>query len=335
MSNFIREMFIKDILRVKAESKDSARVRLQNVSWPSEASATVGPFTVGECKRALFYKVIGIEPSEEMSVRGRSICDAGLMYEDYHIERFKAIKLYYDSQYRIEFETNTKNKVVITGKIDVIINDDGVLKAIEIKSVSGFKAQEVFGSSSKTPFPFAHNLMQAMLYKYWSKNTEQGQRSGIKEVYLMYVNRSDGSTCFFEVDLDDKGYPIITAFDQSGKELYKMALANQNSYSDLLSHGTDASTEQSHIAELHININDIFSSFDFVYEHAEKKQLPEPDYKVIYSTDDLELEAKSGRLTRRKLSMLKKSGETYSDYKCTVCSYKKRCLSDSGIHFNI
>jgi len=333
MSNFINTMFLKDIMKVRAESQDSARTRLQNISWPSEASAGVGPFTVGECKRSLFYKVIGAEPSEEMSIRGRAICDAGLMYENYHVERFKTMGLYYDSQYRIEFETKTDNRVIIAGKVDVIINDESILKAIEIKSVSGFKAPEIFGTQGKLPIPAAHNLMQAMLYKYWTKYIDRGVRSGIKEVYLMYVNRSDGATCFFEVDLDEQGYPIIRALDQTGKEIYKMKLADQKSYDELLSRGTEATVEEGSIAELRININDIFKKFDSVYDHAKTKVLPEPDYKLFYSPQDLEREVHCGRLTRRKVSMIKKSGETYSDYKCSICNYKKKCLGDSGIHF--
>jgi hypothetical protein len=172
-----------------------------------------------------------------------------------------------------------------------------------------------------------------MLYKYWTKYIDLGVRSGIKEVYLMYVNRSDGSTCFFEVDLDDQGYPIIRALDQAGKEIYKMNLADKKSYEELLASSSEASTEEGSIAELRINVNDIFKKFDSVYDHAKTKILPDPDYKLLYSAQDLEREVHCGRLTRRKVSMLKKSGEAYGDYKCSICNYKKKCLSDSGINF--
>ncbi len=332
-NNFISKVYVSDILAAKADQQDHARTRLQNISWPSEASADVGPFTVGECKRALFYKVIGVEPSEEMSVRGRYICDAGLFCEHYHIQKYKSLGMFYDEQYKIEFETATRNKVIVSGKVDLIINDDGVLKAIEIKSISAFKASEVFGTTGKLPLPNANNLMQAMLYKYFTKHTELGQRSGIKEVYLMYVNRSDGATFYFEVDLDDSGYPILRAIDQSGKEIYKMNLATQKSYDELLASSREATSDEGRMAELRINVNDIFSKFDEVYTAAKTKVLPEPDYKMIYSTDDLDRDLKCGRITKRKLTMLKKSGETFSDYRCSICSYKRKCLADSGVHF--
>lgn len=332
-NNFITKIFLGDILAAKDDAKDSARTRIQNISWPSEASAQVGPYTVGECKRALFYKVIGVEPSEEMSVRGRYICDAGLLYERYHIEKFKAKNLFYDEQYKIEFETNSKNKVIVSGRVDVIINDDGVLKAIEIKSISAFKAPDVFGTTGKRPLPNPNNLMQAMLYKYYTEHTELGKRSGIQEVYLMYVNRSDGSIFFYLIDLDEQGYPIIKAIDQSGKEVYEMKLANQASYQELITRGREITTEESNIAELRINIHDIIKSFDEVYDHAKEKRLPDPDFKIMYSEDDLDQEVKFGRLTKRKRTMLKKAGKTYSDYKCTICSYRRKCLSDSGIRF--
>jgi len=333
MPNFITKIFLSDILAAKAESQDSARTRLQNISWPSEASADVGPFTVGECKRSLFYKVIGVEPSEDFSVRGRYICDAGLLYEHYHIEHFKSLGLFYDDQYKIEFETNTTNKVIVSGRVDVIINDDGILKAIEIKSVSAFKAPEIFGTTGKLPLPAPNNLMQAMLYKYYTKHTELGQRSGIKEVYLMYVNRSDGSTFYFEVDLDDAGYPILRAVNQNGKEIYRMNLGDRKSYTELSVSGSEITSEDSSIAELRINVNDIFKKFNEVYTYAKNKVLPDPDYKMFYSETDLQNELRFGRITKRKVAMLKKAGETYSDYKCTICAYKRKCLGDSGIHF--
>lgn len=333
MSNFISKIFLNDVLKLRAETKDSARTRLQNISWPSEASAQVGPFTVGECKRSLFYKVIGVEASEEFSVRGRYICDAGLLYENYHVERFRNLGLYYDSQYRIEFETDTTNKVKVSGKVDLIVNDDGILKAIEIKSISAFMAPDVFGTTGKLPLPNANNLMQAMLYKYYTKHTELGKRAGIQEVYLMYVNRSDGSTFYYEVDLDEQGFPTLRAIDQNGREIYKMNLQDQKSYDQLLQSAGEATTEEGSLAELRINVNDIFAKFNEVYDHAKSKELPSADYKLVYNSDDLDRELKCGRITKRKITMLKKAGETHGDYKCTICAYKRKCLADSGFNF--
>lgn len=329
--SFITKIFSTDIANISAEN-DDRKPRAANIAWPSECSANVGPYTVGECQRVLFYKILGIKPTDEMSVRGAYICDAGLMFEKFHIERFKSMNMLKDEQVRITFETDTPNKVVVTGKVDCIISHEDKKSAIEIKSVSAFKAPEIFGHSGKLPLPAANNLMQAMLYKHWTKNTEQGKKADIEDVYLMYINRSDGSSFYYKVDLDDQGYPIITAINQAGKELYTMNIQEHKSYEQLLAGEGEANTDQSRVAELRISTKDIFDKFNKVYDNTKNKMLPKTDYKRVYSEADLEQALKCGKITKRKLATLKKSGETYSDYKCTVCSYMKRCLGDSGIN---
>lgn len=328
--NFITKMYVKEMAILQNE--DNTKVRLQNVAWPSECSAELGPFTVGECQRALFYKIIGAEPSEDASLRGAYICDAGIMYEKYHTERFKSLGMFLDEQFRVEFETDTENKVMIAGRIDCIIEDNGKKKGIEIKSVSAFKAPEIFGSKGKIPLPAANNLMQAMMYKHWAKNTEAGTKSGIDEIYLMYINRSDNSSFFYKVDLDDKGYPIITAIDQFGREVYTLNMQDQKSYQELLDAPGTADPEQARLAELRISTKDIFSKFDKIYSDVKNKTLPSASYKRAYTQVDIDRDLKCGRLTKKKLSALKNKGETKVDYKCTICPYMKKCLSDSGIN---
>lgn len=323
--NFISTIFIKDITALREQLAGNARVRTEKVAWPSEASANLGPYTVGECGRALFYKVIGASGTDEMSVRGRYVCDAGIIYEKYHIEKLRSMGMLQEEQKRIEYRTETKHKVLIAGKIDAILKDG---TAIEMKSVSAFRAPDAFGTTSKMPLPFASHLMQAMLYRAWL-NTEEGKKSGIKSVYLMYINRSDGSTFYYKVDLDASGYPVITALDQSGKEVHSLNLGSQKSYSDLAKYG--GTTEDARIAELRINIKDIFDKFDSVYDAVETMDLPRTDFKMTYSPDELEKELHIGRISKRKHTMLKNGKTTYADYKCSVCTYKQKCLHDSGV----
>ena len=331
--NFINKIFIKDIIALKEESENRAKIRVQNIAWPSEAMANLGPVNIGECSRAMFYKVIGAQQTDDMSVRGRYICDAGIMYEAFHIEKFKSLGMFIDEQVKIEYQTNTSNKVVISGRMDVLIKDGASKKGIEIKTISAFKAPDVFGSTGKIPLPAANNLMQAMLYKYWTKYVPQGIEQNIDEVYLMYINRSDGSICYFEVDLDNEGYPIITSYDQQGTKLNVHKLQYVRSYEDMLHSSGLATTEEGRLAELRINIHNIFSKFDDVYTAAKRKILPPADYKMLFSPEDLEREVKLGRLTKRKMTMIQKGTSTQSDYKCSICSFQKKCLEDSGINF--
>lgn len=329
--NFVSKIFQRDIISIKEEFS-RVRTRLENIAWPSEAMAQLGPIAVGECRRAMFYKVVGVTPTDNMTVRGRGICDAGIMYEKYHIEKFKSLGMLIKEQVPLEYKISGNNDVIVAGRLDAIVEFEDALVGVEIKSVSAFKAPAIMGTSGKIPLPASNNLMQAMLYKYWASNSADGQKTGIKDMYLMYVNRSDNSTFYFKVDLDDEGYPVITAIDQSGKELFELKLQEQKSYEQLNTEG--GTDEEGRIAELRININDIFSKFDEVYEHANQKVLPPVDYKLIYSDEELEREFRCGRITKRKYNMVKKGTSQAGDYKCSFCAFQKKCLSDSGINFS-
>lgn len=328
--NFITRIFVTEMASIKDD--DNTRARLENIAWPSECSADLGPFTVGECKRSLFYRILGVTPSEDMSLRGLHICDAGLLYERFHVEKFKSMGLLKEEQTQISYPTETRNRVVITGKMDCIIEFNGARKGIEIKSVSAFKAPEIFGHNNKLPLPSAKNLMQAMLYKHWTVNTEEGKATDIDEVYLMYVNRSDNSTYFYKVDLDEQGYAVLTAIDQAGREIHTVKLQEQKTFEDLANSAGIATQEEGRLAELRISTSDIFGKFDSVYDSVKENTLPAPDFKREYSQEDIDLNLKCGRLTKRKVTAAKKKGDTLSDYQCGYCPYLKKCLSDSGVN---
>lgn len=304
--------------------------RLQAIAWPSEACAQLGKFPVGECRRTMFYKILGVTPSEPMSVIGKSICDAGNLYEEYHISKFKADGLLVSEQVPMDFIIpNSKNKVQIRGRMDCIIQHQNEKIVIEIKSVGEFKAAKIMGGSD-LPLPAPNNLMQAMLYKYYVTQVDAGKALEAEDVYLMYVNRSTGETFFYKVDLDKDGYPIITAYNQAGTELGNLNLKDAESFEDLeLTPGVSTS-DDARIAELRININDIFKKIDEVYDSVSSKTLPSCDYSMIYNEEQAKREHAIGRLSKIKLNKILK-GEAIGDSKCTYCAYRTKCMADSGI----
>jgi hypothetical protein len=327
-SSFITRIYQSDTADVISSSEP--RKRLENIAWPSESLAQLGPIAVGECKRTMFYKILGVTPTEPMSVHGRGICDAGLMYEEYQINKFKRLGLYADEQIPISFTMpDTDNKITCTGRMDLIIKDDNVKKVIEIKSLSAWKAPAIMGDSKNLGLPAVKNLMQAMLYKYFI-STEVGKKLDVEEVYLMYINRSDGSVMYYRVDLDDEGYAIITSIDQKGKEGETIKLQDVPSFVDLLASSDKSEKDESRLAELRVRVQDIFSKFDLAYDYARQEMLPEPDYKHVYSLEDIEQEFKLGRVSKIKYNAAKK-GESLGDSQCQYCPYLTKCLSDSGL----
>lgn len=327
--SFIKTIFINDVKRIK--SFDEPRERLQNIAWPSESMAQLGKIAVGECKRAMFYKILGMKPSNPSTVTGMGICDAGIMYESYHINKYKEAGMHVEEQIPIEYSIpNTENKIIISGKGDEVISHQGKLKLIEMKSVSAYKAPSILGNAKNTPMPASHNLMQAMLYKYYLSKTEEGKSKGIDEVYLQYINRSDGTTFFYKVDLNDQGYALITALDSTGKEVYNIDLGKVASYDDLYSSPGYHSLDEGRLAELRISVHDIFKKFDNTYSHARQKILPGKDYSLIWDANEVELQRKLGRISVRKYNAFKSGKDVLGDSKCQYCSYQKHCMKESG-----
>lgn len=326
--NFITKVFKSDCA---ALLKEEPRKRLENIAWPSESLAQLGSMPIGECKRALFYKILGSTPTEPMNIHGRAICDAGIMFEDYHIAKYKKMGMFYDEQVPIDFVMpDTTNKVRCTGRIDAIIQSDGVKSAIEMKSVSAYKAKTTMGDSKVYGLPAVKNLMQAMLYKYYLTNDEKGKKLNVQDVYLKYINRSDGSILYYKVDLDPEGYAIITKYSQSGKEGETIKLQNVRSFDTLLSEAGFCNKDETRLAELRVSVSNIFSKFDLSYDYASNKMLPEKDYTHLYDVDELDKELKLGRLSKQKYNKAKK-GEVIGDYQCKYCPFLTKCLEDSGI----
>lgn len=328
-NNFISSIFKQDIAEMSGDN--SPQQRLQNIAWPSEASAQLGNVAVGECKRSMFYKILGSTPSEPMSVTGKYICDAGNLYEAFHIQKFKEYGMYKDSQIKIDFIIpNSRNKVQVHGRMDCIIEHNGSRDVLEMKSVSEYKSAKIMANSD-LPLPAPNNLMQAMLYRYYLSNIETGKALKVDNVYLMYINRSTGGTFYYKVDLDSEGWPIITAYDQVGKELGVVNLKDVKSFADLSATSGISESDEARLAELRINIQDIFNKFDEIYDYVNNKTLPPCDYNIVYTQDRAKLEHSLGRLSKMKYNKITK-GEAMGDSKCNYCSYRTKCMSDSGIN---
>jgi len=332
---FIKKLFGKKLDEVSADK--GSLYREENVIWASEGIAEVGAgITIGECQRSLFYKFLGQEYTNPMSVRVRHICDAGIMYEDSIINEFKKNNLYVDEQVRMEYiSEDTIHKVITSGKMDLLINENNKNIGIEIKSISSYKVDSVFGTNKKIPLPAPKNLIQAMHYKKRSLQgpvlCSDGKERNIEEVYLLYIDRSTGSLMYFKVDLDDEEYAIITPVDEAGNEFETIHLQQVDSFDELLHHSTTATKDQSRLAELRFSLRDIIAKFDSVYNYVREQHLPDPSYKLIYNNSDVDLQYHCGRISKIKYNKHYKKHEPIGDMECAYCNFKDKCMADSGI----
>lgn len=328
--SFIKTVFVKDMLMLNQGIEDTKQ-RDVNVSWPSESLAQLGPIAVGECQRSLFYKILGVKPTSPVSVSSMFNYQAGTIYENYHVERFKKAGVFQESQHKFEFEIpGISNKIVMSGKCDLILRLGNRRSAVEVKTVSAYISPDRFGEDKKTGLPSASNLMQAMIYNYYFKYTEEGKKYDVEDVYLMYVDRSSGNICYYRVDMDDQGYAILTAIDLTGRQYNTIKLVDVLSFDDLSTY-KDISRDDARKAELRISMQDIFDKFNTVYDHVQEKILPAKDYQLVYSPDKLELNYKLGRISTIKYNASKSGKKSCGDSHCSFCSYLKKCMSDDGM----
>lgn len=324
-TSFIREIFVQDIFDAKREIPNK---RTKPIAWPSEASASIAGIHVGECHRSMYYKIKGVPPTEPISIEGRRIFDAGLAGEAYLIDSYKSKDLLIEQQISLELPIpNSRNKVIVKGKIDAIVKYQNKKSAIEIKTVGEYKAVKIFGDKG---LPSPENLMQAMLYKYYLSNTKEGQEKQIDKFYLEYLNRSTYDRTYYEIDIDDSGYAIITSIDKTDKELFTIKLSEVKSINELRSTAGISDSYDHRLAKLKININDIFESYDSIYDNVNSDVLPDRDYQLVFDKDSIEDAYLIGQISKIKYNKTKK-GTPIGDDKCMYCVYKTKCLNDSGI----
>jgi len=335
-------MFINKLFsdKVDAVTNDRAPLyRVQNVIWASEGTADLGGgICIGECQRSLFYRFMGQDTTNPMSVRVRNICDSGIMYEDKLITDFKRKGMYVDDQIRMEYVSEkTRNKVITSGKMDLMILEDGKYIGIEIKSISSYKVATVFGDAKNFPLPAAKNLIQAMHYKRKSMLgpvlcNDKEERT-VEEVYLLYVDRATGCTMYFKVDIDPEGYAIITPIDEAGKVFETVHLQNVDGFDVLATHPTAADKQQARLAELKFSLDDVMARFDEVYDYArsEPPVLPPKTYSLIYTDEEVEKQYHCGLISKLKYNKHFKKHEPIGDMLCSFCNYKETCLKDDGV----
>ena len=340
---FIQELYDSDVRRIREES--GPLYREANIAWASEGMASLGPINVGTCQRAFFYKALGVPQLNPTSVKGRRIMDIGLMAEDHTINKFKENNKHVAEQERVQFVMpNTQNEVMLSGKIDEIIKDEGVKKGLEIKTIDTYKVATIFGigygNQPKLALPAPVNLIQAMMYKYKAKNGGIGEHE-VQEIYLMYICRSDYTNMYFHIDIDDAGFPIITPITMQGQKYSTLRLQEMATYDQLLdAHYTTVTSDQSRLAELRINIYDVFKKFDTTYSYIREGVLPQKDYSLTYTDEQAEKLFRLGRITQQKFDSHRgrssKTGksvrqERLGDWQCKFCQYRNKCLEDDGI----
>lgn len=251
--------------------------------WPSEASAIIEKngkkVVVGKCRRSTFFRYLleNISFYEEYEtwkniveeIKGKTlpidkyliwIWRQGELYEEYLIEQAKISGVFLGTQIPLYFK-----KYNLSGKEDIeVINPETAKTSIvESKSVYGHNAKYVLGHFTKNGYtpgtPKDSNLMQIGLYHY----KRAMNNSEYEESRLVYGSRDTGK--YGE-------YLIKTEKGSTGQThiFYKMISPRVLNW-----------------VESPITIESILEQYQYITECLNSFVIPERDYNIIFSEEEL------------------------------------------------
>ena len=253
--------------------------------YPSHSSAYVDHTTYkrleGRCLRSAYYSCTGVQEDIELTVQKNLLFKIGDYTELMILDLLERKGILKDKGVKFEIP-----KYKIAGKLDGIIELNGKLVGLEIKSIGSnkYSNSQIFGSPWNPPTPKWQNLFQTLIYCY-------AFRATIDEFILFYIRRDTCEIKEFKVSIcpeGDKIYPVI-----NGQ------------------------------IDRRYNMNDILLRYKVLIEFLEKKELPPREFMKIYPAKEIAIYKKLGIISQRQLELYKI--EPFGDYECKFCGYSKLC----------
>lgn len=268
--------------------------------WPSEASAQfTNQFneveTVGKCKRATFYRLKGLKPTNPPSSKSQVIFLLGNLIEDQLVEMWKQMGLWENNSVR--WEDKEKN---LSGEFDCILREGNRLYGVECKSFYGYHANKQIlgyweGRAPNKRFiygrPKDEHLMQAAIYA----DQTRGQLEGFK---IFYCSRDNNEFKEFNITTTEDGTIFI-----NGR------------------------------AETRFTMNDVYSRYTQLQQHLDEESIPDKDY--TYKPDDATVQKlfERGDVSKSAYEAHVAGKESYTDFHCSYCEYKDHCQGPNSNSF--
>lgn len=230
----------------------------------------------------------------------------GNMIEDWVIDKFKSAGIYLDSNVKL-----VDNDLNISGEIDILCAYPDTSKkfVVEVKSYNGSNygaSKDVLGSKDSLPKPKDGYILQVVTYLLMLK------RYGIDEVYLFYV-------------------------DKSAKSLYNCKQFRFFLEGSTICYQTLHQGVWKVIKETRFDTNDIIERNKAVIQLLELDVVPDPDYKITYSVEDIEDAFERGEITKTRYEKVRNSGfiEEMGSWQCAYCPYGKSLETGESTCINV
>lgn len=265
--------------------------------WPSDSSAVVTregfKKVEGACHRNIFYRMKQEEVTNPTTLYNEWVWELGKTIEQRHIDRTKIAGLYKGSNVKFWLP-----ELEMSGEIDLIVRmPDNPKEMIfcELKTSYGYNAEKEFiGNSKHKPYPKLEHIMQLSCYLYAFRDNDD-----VKGGKILYFLRDNTKRRQFDIHLIPENGDYIIYVDGERCEYF--------------------------------TFNDIKKRFEEYHRLFKSNTLPDRDYSLIYSEDELEVAYKIGEVTEKAYKELKEKPkmERPGDWRCRFCNYKNKCYSDN------
>ena len=293
MAFSLKQLMLKEMKRNRIRSLGS-----KNTLWPSQARVVTSEGKVlGQCLRASYWNKIGetiTNPtSEEVTLMGYM----GNQIEDGLIDIIKNNGLWEANN--VKWQAHN-----LSGEVDVIVrvneeNEQGNLEEklyiVECKSCSGYFAnKEVFGYNKG-----AGANKQWVAGKPKDKHLMQAAiyayvgKDKFEGTLVIYISRDEAKLMEFLIKVDNEGRIYIN------EEL-----------------------------EYRFTINDILASYEVLQTALDLQQLPEKDYKPVYSDAEVQMLYEAKEISKTAFDGHNDKTKLYMDKECSYCNYKDKCLNN-------
>lgn len=305
--------------------------------WPSEATSIITndygeQEVVGKCRRANYFRYLmdlysfddeAYSKDKELikSLHKNSIpadtyvkwiWKQGEIYEEYCVDLAKQAGVFIATQVAVYIP-----KLNVSGKIDLVVINPETHKyhIIEVKSVYGFNANSVMGTSSnhkkgELGKPKESHLMQIGLYQWWYGNVHEE----FAEALLIYGSRDTGRYAEYKVTVEKAEDGLDYIFYQG----------NNPVITEKINSG--------------ITMQSICTQYKLIKDCVESGVIPSRDYELAYSDEKIHLLYQRNELNKtesaqyeKRLAQIAEGKEKLNkqvergDWQCDYCQYKNIC----------
>lgn len=285
----ILSLLEKDLL--KGPPLKSSYKKLLNQTYLSPSSSMCYTYSgepLGSCIKQVWLDIKKKPISKKIDSSGIYVAESGNIWEAWLIERYKSIGIYLDDDIAL-----IDNELQLSGKLDILhINPEtGDREVTEVKTYSSssyYATKGIMGFREQIPRPKDDHLLQSIKYLMMLKEYD------IHVVNIVYLDRACKS--FF----NNKQFKVYLEDDEIFYETYY----------------------RNELIRCHIdtfNIQSLKEKDSALLQLIELDFVPDPDYKISYTLQDVEEKYRKGELTKKAYESVTKSNtdpSTLSDWRC-------------------